>query len=185
MKRIGIFLLAAVCCLALFGCGGSSSPAASDTGRDYAQIVHNARGEDFNEAFAIYTPDGKGGYAAIDGYASELDDDGRRAQAEMLFQMLNLRQEDVTDYALSVSLMNTQSYAVAIVRPAEGKTDTVRTALQTYIDGQKQAMEQYLPDQYEIAGAAKVAVTPTGEVVLVCCEDSDTVLASLESALKA
>lgn len=44
-------------------------------------------------------------------------------------------------------------------------------------------MEHYLEDQYEIAKAAKVETAPTGEVILVCCEDSDTVLANIKAAL--
>ena len=40
-------------------------------------------------------------------------------------------------------------------------------------------------DQYEIAKAAKVEVVPSGEVVLVCCENSDAVLASIKAALAA
>ena len=46
-------------------------------------------------------------------------------------------------------------------------------------------MENYLADQYEIAKAATVTTLPTGEVVLVCCEDSDAILAAIQEALAA
>ena len=39
----------------------------------------------------------------------------------------------MTAYAISVSLMNVQAYAVAAIQPAEGKTQAVTSALQTYI----------------------------------------------------
>ena len=44
-------------------------------------------------------------------------------------------------------------------------------------------MEHYLEDQYLVAKAATVTVAPTGEVILVCCEGSDTVLANIKAAL--
>ena len=45
------------------------------------------------------------------------------------------------------------------------------------------SMEHYLEDQYLVAKAATVTVAPTGEVVLVCAEDHDTILANIEKAL--
>ena len=39
--------------------------------------------------------------------------------------------------------------------------------------------------QYQIAKAAKVEVLPSGEVVLVCCENSDAVLSAIKTALAA
>ncbi len=46
-------------------------------------------------------------------------------------------------------------------------------------------MEHYLEDQYLVAKAATVTVAPTGEVVLVCAEDHDTILSNIEKALAA
>ena len=41
-----------------------------------------------------------------------------------------------------------------------------------------------MEDQYAIAKNAKLGVMPGGEVVMVMCEDSDTVYANIEKALK-
>ena len=49
----------------------------------------------------------------------------------------------------------------------------------------QQSMEHYLEDQYLVAKAATVTVAPTGEVVLVCAEDHDTILSNIEKALAA
>ena len=57
--------------------------------------------------------------------------------------------------------------------------------MDAYVQSQQKAMERYLEDQYEIACAARVATVPTGEVVMVCCEDSDTVLENIKKALAA
>ena len=75
--------------------------------------------------------------------------------------------------------------AVAIVKPAEGKTNEVKAALEAYVASEQQSMEHYLEDQYLVAKAATVTVAPTGEVVLVCAEDHDTILANIEKALAA
>ena len=101
----------------------------------------------------------------------------------MLLPLLGLEEGSYTDFAASVSAMMTQSYGVAIVKPAEGKTQEVVDAFDNYVLSQQQTMEHYLEDQYEIAKAAKVETAPTGEVILVCCEDSDTVLANIKAAL--
>ena len=76
-------------------------------------------------------------------------------------------------------------YGVAIVKPAEGRTQDVVDAMDAYVQSQQKAMERYLEDQYEIASAARVVTVPTGEVVMVCCEDSDTVLENIKKALAA
>ena len=46
-------------------------------------------------------------------------------------------------------------------------------------------VDAYLEDQYLVAKAATVTVAPTGEVVLVCAEDHDTILSNIEKALAA
>ena len=60
-----------------------------------------------------------------------------------------------------------------------------KAAMNAYVESEQQSMEHYLEDQYQIAKNAKVETLPSGEVVLVCCEDSDTVLANLKKALAA
>ena len=58
-------------------------------------------------------------------------------------------------------------------------------AMDAYVQSQQKSMEHYLEDQYQIASAARVATVPTGEVVMVCCEDSDTVFENIKKALAA
>ena len=89
------------------------------------------------------------------------------------------------DFAASLSTMMVQSYGLAIVKPAEGRTQDVVDALNAYVESEQQSMEHYLEDEYQIAKNAKVETLPSGEVVLVCCEDSDTVLTNLKKALAA
>ena len=89
-----------------------------------------------------------------------------------MMPLLNLEDDMYTDLAASVSSMMVRSYAVAIVKPAEGKTDAVKSALEAYVTSEQQSMEHYLEDQYQIAKAATVTVAPTGEVILVCAENT-------------
>ena len=104
---------------------------------------------------------------------------------DILMPLLNLEDGQYTAFAASISSMMVRSYAVAIVKPAEGKTDEVKAALEAYVVSEQQSMEHYLEDQYLVAKAATVTVAPTGEVVLVCAEDHDTILANIEKALAA
>ena len=188
MKRIIACLMAGVMLLALVGCGasGSSGSASSAAKKDYTQILHDARSDEDNEYEMIFTKGEDGKFTAIDGYSAEyeagqLDDEVRN----LMMPLLNLEDDMYTDLAASVSSMMVRSYAVAIVKPAEGKTDAVKSALEAYVTSEQQSMEHYLEDQYQIAKAATVTVAPTGEVILVCAENHDTLLTNIEKALAA
>ena len=188
MKRIIACLMAGVMLLALVGCGasGSSGSASSAAKKDYTQILHDARSDEDNEYEMIFTKGEDGKFTAIDGYSAEyeagqLDDEVR----SILLPLLNLEDDMYTDLAASISAMMVRSYAVAIVKPAEGKTDAVKSALEAYVTSEQQSMEHYLEDQYQIAKAATVTVAPTGEVILVCAENHDTLLTNIEKALAA
>ena len=188
MKRIIACLMAGVMLLALVGCGasGSSGSASSAAKKDYTQILHDARSDEDNEYEMIFTKGEDGKFTAIDGYSAEyeagqLDDEVRN----LMMPLLNLEDDMYTDLAASVSSMMVRSYAVAIVKPAEGKTDAVKEALEAYVTSEQQSMEHYLEDQYQIAKAATVTVAPTGEVILVCAENHDTLLTNIEKALAA
>ena len=185
MKRIIAALLAGLCLFALVGCSAGSK-ADSATPKDYSQIIHDARTDEDNEYDMIFTKGKDGKFTAIDGYSAEyeagqLDDEVRN----LMMPLLNLEDDMYTDLAASVSSMMVRSYAVAIVKPAEGKTDAVKSALEAYVTSEQQSMEHYLEDQYQIAKAATVTVAPTGEVILVCAENHDTLLANIEKALAA
>ena len=185
MKRLIAALLAGLTLFALVGCfAGSKADSAAP--KDYSQILHDARTDEENEYDMIFTKGEDGKFTAIDGYSAEyeagqLDDEVR----SILLPLLNLEDDMYTDLAASISAMMVRSYAVAIVKPAEGKTDAVKSALEAYVTSEQQSMEHYLEDQYQIAKAATVTVAPTGEVILVCAENHDTLLTNIEKALAA
>ena len=183
MKRLIAALLAGLTLFALVGCSAGSK-ADSAAPKDYSQILHDARTDEDNEYDMIFTKGEDGKFTAIDGYSAEagqLDDEVR----SILLPLLNLEDDMYTDLAASISAMMVRSYAVAIVKPAEGKTDAVKSALEAYVTSEQQSMEHYLEDQYQIAKAATVTVAPTGEVILVCAENHDTLLDNIEKALAA
>ena len=183
MKRIIACLMAGILMLALVGCGtsGSSSAAAK---KDYTQILHDARSDEDNEMIFTKGEDGK--FTAQYGYSAEYEADQLSDEvANMMMPLLGLEDDMYDDFAASVSGMMVSVYGVAIVKPAEGKTQDVVDAMDAYVQSQQKSMEHYLEDQYQIASAARVATVPTGEVVMVCCEDSDTVFENIKKALAA
>ena len=185
MKRIIAALLAGLTLFALVGCSAGSK-ADSSTPKDYSQIIHDARSDEDNQYNMIFTKGEDGKFTAIDGYSADYDADQLDEEVKnMLLPLLNLEDGQYTSLAASVSGMMVQSYAVAIVKPADGKTDEVKAALEAFVTSEQQSMEHYLEDQYQIAKAATVTVAPTGEVILVCAEDHDTILANIEKALAA
>ena len=186
MKKIFTVVAAAsLALLALAGCGGKDASSSAGP-KDYAQILHDARTDEVNEAMLILSSDAEGNFTATDGPVADMTEDDIKAQADnFILPMLGLEAGDYEEFAASVSTMNVRSYGVAIVKPAEGKAGDVQTALENYVTSQQMAMENYLADQYEIAKAATVTTVPSGEVVLVCCDGSDAVLAAIEEALAA
>ncbi len=170
MKRLIAALLAGLTLFALVGCSAGSK-ADSAAPKDYSQILHDARTDEENEYDMIFTKGEDGKFTA--------------EVRSILLPLLNLEDDMYTDLAASISAMMVRSYAVAIVKPAEGKTDAVKSALEAYVTSEQQSMEHYLEDQYQIAKAATVTVAPTGEVILVCAENHDTLLANIEKALAA
>lgn len=180
IRRIAAAALALALCLGLAAC--SSSPAASGQPKDYAAILADARPAEDNDNLVIFQLK-DGAYTATGGYAADLTEEDIASQGAMCLQVLGLAEEDVEEAAFSVSMMNVQSYGIAIVRPAEGKEAAVTEGLQTFIDGQKAAQENYLADQYAIAKAARLDSVKSGEVVLVMCAEQDTVFSSIKNAL--
>ena len=149
MKRLIAALLAGLTLFALVGCSAGSK-ADSAAPKDYSQILHDARTDEENEYDMIFTKGEDGKFTAIDGYSAEyeagqLDDEVRN----LMMPLLNLEDDMYTDLAASVSSMMVRSYAVAIVKPAEGKTDAVKSALEAYVTSEQQSMEHYLEDQYQ------------------------------------
>ena len=185
MKRIIAALLAGLCLFALVGCSAGSK-ADSDAPKDYSQIIHDARTDEDNEYDMIFTKGEDGKFTAIDGYSAEYEADQLNDELkDIVFPLLGLEDGSYESFAASVSSMMVRSYAIAIVKPAEGKTDAVKAALEAYVQSEQQSMEHYLEDQYQVAKAATVTVAPTGEVILVCAEDHDTILSNIEKALAA
>ena len=188
MKRIIACLMAGVMLLALVGCGasGSSGSASSAAKKDYTQILHDARSDEDNKYEMIFTKGEDGKFTAQYGYSAEYEADQLSDEvANMMMPLLGLEDDMYDDFAASVSGMMVSVYGVAIVKPAEGKTDAVKSALEAYVTSEQQSMEHYLEDQYQIAKAATVTVAPTGEVILVCAENHDTLLTNIEKALAA
>lgn len=190
MKKFLSIALAAILCLGLVACGGSAASSSEATPKDYAQIIHDARPDEFNEAFMTITPSTESdeGYVAIDGFAADYSQEtGMLASYgnDMVLPLLGLTPEMYDTFSASISMMMTNCYGVAIVVPAEGQTEAVQTALENYVTSQQMAFEFYLADQYEIALTGTVTVADSGEVVLVCCQDGATVQAAILEALAA
>ena len=182
-KRILAALLALGCALLVFtGCGSKKDT----TPKDYTQIIHDAREAEDNDYYMIFSPAEDGKFTAQYGYSAEYEADQLSDEvANMMMPLLGLEDDMYDDFAASVSGMMVSVYGVAIVKPAEGKTQDVVDAMDAYVQSQQKSMEHYLEDQYQIASAARVATGPTGEVVMVCCEDSDTVFENIKTALAA
>ncbi len=167
MKRL-LFAALALTMLTLSACTKSAGGQMTAQERTdlYSNAITGARSQEENDAFGIIT--------------SAEDPD-----AELIFQLLGLSDGNMESYAISVSPMNVKAYGIAIVMPAQDQEETVRTGLQTFIDTQRMNFEFYLPDQYEVAQNARLEKLDDGALVMVMCEDQDSVYDSIVSAIQA
>lgn len=131
----------------------------------YETAIEAARDEQTNEALPLI---------------SETDDDG----AQMVFELLGVSPEEMTAYALSVSLMNVKAYAVAAIYPAAGKEDTVLETLRVFVANQQKSFKEYLADQYEIAVNTRLETLEDGTVLLVMSENQDAVFDSIKDVIE-
>ena len=103
----------------------------------------------------------------------------------MILESVGLKEEDLTAFGVSGSMMNVKAYGIAAVMPAEGKEEAVKEGLQGFIDRQKSSFETYLADQYAVAESARLETLEDGTVLMVMCEDQDTVFDGIRAAIEA
>lgn len=172
MKRILPLLL--ILALTLSACTSTKAPdkgealSPEDWATAYTAAIQSARDDELNEYFPVTTQ--------VTGFSDDFTE-------EMTLTMLGFSKADAECYAISMSLMNVSAYAIAAVRPAEGKEETVKTGLENYIDAQKSSFEHYLEDQHEIAASARLEKMDDGTLLLVMCEGQDEVFNTIKTAV--
>ena len=203
MKKIIAAVLCLTMCLALMSaCGTENEPAVTDpaaSGEPSAAPTGSAGPEETgepSEAPETETPETEtpaAGALADAITAARTDEENeaypvfadKDAVEDAYYQVVGFTAADVDELAMSVSLINIKAYGIVIARPAEGCADTVKAGLQAFIDTQCANFETYLADQYEIAKNAKLETLDDGTIVMVMCENADTVYEAIVSAISA
>ena len=192
-KYIAAFLCIAMCLALMSACGTETKPEEStepitseqpseapedsaepeepedssepETSSPLADAITSARGDEENEAYPVQSD--------------------KDAIESMYYDVLGFTADDVTELAMSVSLINVKAYGIVITKPAEGCEETVNAGLQGFIDTQCANFETYLADQYEIAKNAKLETLDDGTIIMVMCENADAVYEAIVAALAA
>ena len=168
MKKIWTLTLALALTMGLLvGCGGNttSTKTPEELTQLYSDAITNNGGE-----MVEYNP--------VISQAQDGD------QSQIILESLGLAAEDMEAFGISMSMMNVKAYGIAAVMPAQDKAETVKQALQDYIDRQQQNFEMYLQDQYEVAKNAKLETLKDGTILMVMCEDQDTVFNAISTAIE-
>lgn len=131
----------------------------------YETAIEAARDQAANEAYPL-----------ID----DADDDA----AQTVFDLLNLSDEDMNAYAISVSLMNAKAYAIAAIYPAADKKDAVLESLRRFVSNRQQSFKDYLADQYEIAVNTRLETLEDGTVLLVMCDNQDALFDAIRDTIE-
>lgn len=192
-KYIAAFLCIAMCLALMSACGTETKPEEStepitseqpseapedsaepenpedssepETSSPLADAITSSRGDEENEAYPVQSD--------------------KDAIESMYYDVLGFTADDVTELAMSVSLINVKAYGIVIAKPAEGCEETVKAGLQGFIDTQCANFETYLADQYEIAKNAKLETLDDGTIIMVMCENADAVYEAIVAALAA
>lgn len=190
MKKILTFTLSCTLILGLFaGCNVAATPddtdvdvvpeiesvepevtedmTAEEQAQAYVDAIVSSRDEEYNANYPILTPFNTD---EISGY-------------EMMLEILGLSDETAENYAVSLSLMNTQAYAIAVVKPTEGSEEAITASLQAFIDLMISNFDMYLIDQYEIAQQAELETLEDGTVILVISPDTAALKDAIVEAL--
>ena len=69
---------------------------------------------------------------------------------------LNIEETDVEEFLMKMPMMMVQSNTYIIVKPTEGKEETVKNAIEDYMKKLEDQWSTYLPDQYELVENRKV-----------------------------
>lgn len=171
MKRLLSLTLATLMVVAtLAGCGGKSPSGDEQKSPEeltelFKTAIEGARDQEMNEVVPVVTSP---------------DDD----MADMIMTLAGITAEDTTAFALAISPVNMRAYGIALVRPAADKDEAVKEALQTFIDTQQANFEFYLPDQYDIALAAKLETLEDGSILMVMSEGQDQIFDAIKDAVE-
>jgi len=176
MKRILSLTLAVVMSFSLLtACGGGAAPSQAPS------QAPEKTPEELTTLFADTITANGGEMVEYNPVISESKEEDGSA---FMLEMMGLKAEDMVAFGISTSMMNTKAYGIALVRPVEGKKQAVTEGLQGFIDMQKQNFERYLPDQYEIAQAARLETLSDGTILMVMCENQDSVFDAIKTAVE-
>lgn len=155
--------------LLLTGCADSGneqdSMSADARTQLYQSAISQARDEQTNQNRPIITSD-------------------QDAQADVVFAALGLQPEDLSAYAISLSLTDASAYTVAAFYPAPEREDAVLEGLDNYVDGQKTGFVYSLTDQYKIAINTRTEILEDGTILLVMCPDQDTIFDAVRDQIE-
>ncbi|MCD8004919.1 MAG: DUF4358 domain-containing protein [Oscillospiraceae bacterium] len=161
---------AALVLLLLSGCADSGGEqedmSAQERTQLYQSAISDARDEQTNQNRPIIT--------------SPQD-----SQAGEVFAALGLQPEDLSAFAISLSLTDASAYTVAAFYPVPGREDAVLEALDNYVEGQKTGFVYSLTDQYEIAVNTRTEILEDSTILLVMCPDQDTVFDAIRDEIEA
>lgn len=96
------------------------------------------------------------------------------ASSEDIEMVLNLKTTDYDEILMGVASVLVKSNTYIIVKPAEGREETVTTALNTYMTALENQWANYLPDQYELVKNRK-EVKIGDYLVYIISEDNELV----------
>ncbi|MDD3193372.1 MAG: DUF4358 domain-containing protein [Oscillospiraceae bacterium] len=180
MKKISVFLLAAMMTASLAGCGASnsSSQTGSSVGDSIQSSVVESSGTEAESGALAGTgmKDGKtveDFLAAVNELYSEMSfsdiDDA------MLKDLYMVDPENVASYAGKLSMINVQAFDVLVVKAKEGKVEEVASSLEQRKQNRISEFEFYPVNNNDVNTKNALVLTSGDYAILVICDNYEGV----------
>ena len=184
MKKILALLLTGLLAVGLTACGGGEGSSSSSTSAESSSSVSS----ESTSASSESSEDASAAAVDLDALIEQIQTEVEipsltPADDELLQTIYGIDPADVEDYAGGFSMMNVHAADVMIVKAKPDTADAVRAGLESRIEAQKRAFENYLPDQYEAANSAEVEQYGDYLVLVILADEADTVRGIIADAL--
>ena len=188
MKKILALLLTGLLAVGLTACSGGEESSSSSTSAESSSSTSSESTSSSSETSSESSEDASAAAVDLDALIEQIQTEVEipsltPADDELLQTIYGIDPADVEDYAGGFSMMNVHAADVMIVKAKPDTADAVRAGLESRIEAQKRAFENYLPDQYEAANSAEVEQYGDYLVLVILADEADTVRGIIADAL--
>lgn len=180
MKKVMVFVLAAMLVAAAAGCGNTNSSSQAESSQSQVESIQSTADPESSQDASQETGTGMKEGKTMEGFIDavneiygemrpeEIDDD-------MLKDIYMINLEDVEAYIGETSLVNVQAFDILVIQAKEGKVEDVKTALEQRKQNRISEFEFYPVNGNDEHTKNALVLTSGDYAILVICDDYDRI----------